>query len=218
MRKIILISLIILITGCASVQTLAPEYQTGSFPSLNVVTTVNVGQIMVSEYDYLAQDRAILRESISGSFWSGRNAVVAGSSLIAAISEGQKIYCMPPGGVGAPCVKDTNGDGFFDRASTMNVYGMLVSETNISPVGYRQADQNIQDGFKYELLYQGRNGDVVRIAYREYTDNLARPAFSQDLTYTIESENQTAVRFRDVSLTIHSADNNEIQYIVHSGF
>lgn len=216
--KILIVTGLLIISGCASVQTIPPQYQTGHFPDLNVRTNVNVGQVMLSEYDYLAQDRAVLRDSISGSFWSGRNAAVAGSSLVAAMSQGVKIYCQPPGGMGSPCVKDTNGDGFFDKASTMNAYGMLVNESNIDPVGYRQGDQNIEDGFKYELIYQGLDGNVVRIAYREYTENLARPAFSQDLSYTLEVNGSTPVRFRDASLTIHSANNNEISYTVQSGF
>lgn len=100
----------------------------------------------------------------------------------------------------------------------MNLYGMLVNESNITPVGYRRANQTIQDGFKYELLYQGRSGDVVRIAYREYTDNLARPAFSQEITYTLDPGQPTLVQFRNVSLTIEEADNSKIVYTVHSGF
>jgi hypothetical protein len=218
MKRTLILTAMIMLAGCASVQTIAPEYQTGKFPKLNVEATVNVGQVMVGEHDYLSQDRAILRGSLNGSFWMGRNAAVAGNSLVAVMSSGQKVYCMPPGGLGSPCVKDTHGDGFFDKAFTMNAYGMLVNESNIDPVGYRQANQTIEDGFKYELIYQGRDSSVVRIAYREYTDNLAKPAFSQELTYTLEPGVDTPVRFRDVSLTIHEADNNQIVYTVQSGF
>jgi hypothetical protein len=218
MKKALFLMFTTFVVGCASVQTVPPVYQTGSFPPINSSTVVNVGQVMVSEYDYLAQDRAILRDSLPGSFWSGRSGAVAGTALVAAISSGEKVYCLPPGGNGFPCLKDSNGDGYFDRSSTMNMYGMLVNESNISNVGYRQANQNIEDGFKYELIYQGRDGDVVRIAYREYTENLARPAFSQDLTYTLDEAGSTSVRFKDVSLTIHGADNNEIRYTVQSGF
>lgn len=125
-----------MLVGCTSVQTIAPEYQTGKFPELNVEAAVSVGQVMVAEHDYLSQDRAILRGSISGSFWMGRNAAVAGNSLVAVMSSGQKVYCMPPIGVGSPCVKDTNSDGLFDKASTMNAYGRLVNESNIDPVSF----------------------------------------------------------------------------------
>ncbi len=100
----------------------------------------------------------------------------------------------------------------------MNAYGFLVNGVEIPPAAYRLGDHSIRDGFKYELLYQGIDNGVVRIAYREYTENLARPAYSQDLTYTLEPSGQTRIRFRDVSAVIHSANNNEIQYTVESGF
>lgn len=119
--------------------------------------------------------------------------------------------------MGAPCLKDTNRDGAFDHAYTMNAYGYLVNGVDIQPAYYRIGDQSIKDGFKYELLYQGIENGVVRIAYREYTENLARPAYSQNLTYTLESTN-TQIRFRDVIAVIHSADNNQIEYTVNTGF
>jgi hypothetical protein len=99
----------------------------------------------------------------------------------------------------------------------MNAYGYLVNEVVIPPASYHTGNKAIKDGFKYELLYQGLDNGVVRIAYREYTESLARPAFSQNLTYTLNTGN-TQIRFRDVLATIHSADNNEIVYTVNAGF
>ena len=216
--QLIYIALLTLILeSCASVQATGSQYQTGSFPELNAPVTVNVGEVMVSEYDYLSQNRAILREAIRGSLWTGRNSLIAGASLVEAVSEGVTVYCQPPGGVGNPCLRDSDGDGYFDRASVMNLYGMLVSPSNIDPVGYRVSNPTIEDGFKYELLYQGVDGNVARIAYREYTDNLARPAFSQDLSYTL-SDGTTSISFREVSITIQDANNNDITYTVESGF
>lgn len=212
-----LVSISIVAAGCASVETAPPKYEAGSFPELDSVTTVNVGQVMVSEYDYLSQNYATVLEEVPGGFWAGRQSIAAGSSLHSAISDGEQVFCHPPRREGAPCLKDTNGDGYFNRVFTMNVFSMIVNGRNIDSIKYRVADQSIQDGFKYELIYQGRNENVVRIAYREYTDNLARPAYSQDLSYTLE-QSVTDVRFRDVALTIHEANNNEITYVVESGF
>ena len=72
-------------------------------------------------------------------------------------------------------------------------------------------------GFKYELLYQGLSSGVVSILYREYVDNLARPAFQQDLLYTLQPGAPTEVSFRTVRMTIHSADNNGIGYTITRG-
>ena len=204
--------------GCASVQPQNPKYVVGSFPDIGVRTTVAVGQVMVTKYDYLALATATLYEPVEGSFWAGRNPLTVGSVLNPAISSGQEVYCQPPARLGAPCLKDTNKDGRFDYAYTMNAYGLLVNGRDIPPAAYRLADQSIKDGFKYELLYEGVDNHVLRVLYREFTDNLARPAFSQDLTYTLDSDGHARIRFRNVAVTIERADNSEIEYTVQSGF
>jgi|SRR5690554_3075236 len=211
------VAAISVISGCATVQESAPEYQQGKFPDLGVRTTVYVGQVMVSEYDYVSQDRAVLRGNVSGSFWVGRQGVGNGANLVGAMAGGVKVYCVPPGMQGMPCLKDSSGDGRFDTAYVMNAFGMVVSPSKIDPVNYDVRDQNIQDGFKYELVYQGVSDNTMRVAYREYTDNLARPAFHQDLSYNMD-EGDTSIRFRNVSMTVESADNNEVTYVVNSGF
>jgi hypothetical protein len=67
-------------------------------------------------------------------------------------------------------------------------------------------------------LYQGLDGNTLRIGYREYTDNLARPAFAQELTYPMASEATTQIRFKSVRMVVLSADASEITYRVLSGF
>ncbi|WP_435102055.1 hypothetical protein [Arhodomonas sp. AD133] len=206
-----------LTTGCSTLKQQDASYEVGSHPEVGEQTTASVGEVMVTKYDYLARETAKPRKSLEGSFWLSRRSVAAGTTLIGAIAGDKKVYCQPPGGFGSPCLSDSDGDGSFDTAYTINAYGFAVNGTDVSPVPYKIQDAKIQDGFKYELVYQGIEDNVVRIAYREYTDNLARPAYRQDLSYTISDDGDNAT-FRDVILRIHSADNNEIVYTVKSGF
>lgn len=213
MRRLIVVPVLLALTSCATVQTKAPESSRGAFPEIGARTTVSVGEVMVTEYDYLAIGGATLRDEVSGSFWMGRGRLDAGTVLMPAVSSGQDVYCRAQ-----QCLRDTDGDGRFDQASTMNAFGLLVNRSDISPAAYRVSDTTIKDGHKYELIYQGIDNGVVRIAYREFTENLARPAYSQDLTYTLTPGADTEVRFRKMSATVHAADNNSIQYTVQSGF
>jgi hypothetical protein len=73
------------------------------------------------------------------------------------------------------------------------------------------------DGFRYELLYQGLSAGVVKILYREYFDSLVRPAFQQELSYTLEEPGPTEISFRSIRMTIHSADNNRLEYTINDG-
>ena len=171
---------------------------------------------MVSEYDYVAREQATTLQGVSGSFWKGRGALPAGSILQKTEKEGVNYYCIAPGVMSSGCLVDTNGDGSFDKAYTLNLYSAPVNGGTIDPVPYKLSDGVIQSGSKYELIYQGINGSVVNISYREYSQDLARPAYQQDLNYTLES-GDTQINFRDTRITIHSANNNQITYTVKAG-
>jgi hypothetical protein len=86
------------------------------------------------------------------------------------------------------------------------------------PVPYRSGAITGAQGFKNELVYSGIDGDTLRISYREYADNLARPAFAQDLTYPIDSTGPTMIRFQAVQIEVIAANASEITYRVLSGF
>lgn len=209
---------IIALTGCASIQTAPAKRQVGSFPEIGKTQTVSTGQVMVAKYDYLSLGVATLLAKVDQSRWYGRTAVQAGEKLTPAISDGQQIFCFPGFSLGAACFVDSNGSGSFDAAYTVNIYGYLTNKDRIPPAPYRIADQSIKDGFKYELLYEGVDNGVVRVAYREYTENVARPAFSQDLTYTLAANGPTQIKFREVSIKVLHADNTSIEYTVENGF
>lgn len=70
--------------------------------------------------------------------------------------------------------------------------------------------QNQAGGIKRELIYLGFNGDSVRLKYREYYDNLARAAFSNDLTYDISGDN--VIGFRGARIEILDATNTGLSY------
>jgi hypothetical protein len=66
----------------------------------------------------------------------------------------------------------------------------------------------------FELLYGGVTKDEIKLSYREYTpDDLARPAFSQEIAYAPDS---ATIRFRDVVIAVESVDNEKIVYSVLS--
>ena len=65
---------------------------------------------------------------------------------------------------------------------------------------------------RYELIYTGCIADNLTMVYREYTpDDLARPAFFQNLTYNIK---QKQIRFKNLLIEIILADNEKIVFNV----
>lgn len=64
----------------------------------------------------------------------------------------------------------------------------------------------------YELLFNGIDGQSIRLQYREYTaQDLARPAFSQDLSYPITVK---TIRFRRLVIELDRVTDQEMVYRV----
>lgn len=64
--------------------------------------------------------------------------------------------------------------------------------------------------FRKELVYTGISQTVVNILYREFKDDMARPAFSQDLKYDL-SESKV-VGYRGARFEIIKATNQGLTY------
>jgi hypothetical protein len=66
----------------------------------------------------------------------------------------------------------------------------------------------------FEMIYSGQDGASIRFDYREYTaDDLARPAFSQTLTYP---KSVKAFRFRDLAFEVNALADDHITLTVTS--
>lgn len=64
----------------------------------------------------------------------------------------------------------------------------------------------------FEIIYSGVTGQSINLLYREYTsDNIARVAFYQNLTYPIDSK---IIRFKKIKIEVHKISNESIEYTV----
>jgi len=71
---------------------------------------------------------------------------------------------------------------------------------------------NIHSSFTQQLIYSGKSGNIIRITYREFSNNLARPAFSQDLTYDLSESKR--ITFRNTVIEVKEATNSFITFVV----
>jgi len=64
----------------------------------------------------------------------------------------------------------------------------------------------------YEIIFTGVTKDTINLLYREYTpDDLARPAFYQNLTYPVDT---LLIRFKQLKIKVVAVSNESIKYIV----
>lgn len=64
----------------------------------------------------------------------------------------------------------------------------------------------------YQIIFTGITGDSIRLSYREYSpEDLARPAYQQDLTYPLTSKQ---IRFRSLAIGVNAVDAEKINFTV----
>lgn len=83
---------------------------------------------------------------------------------------------------------------------------------------FKKATKISQEGtsFQQTLLYSGRVGDKLKISYREFSNNSARPAFNNDVEYDFSTSKTIA--YKGAMLEVISADNTSITYKVIRNF
>lgn len=109
--------------------------------------------------------------------------------------------------VGSPLIQS----GCF--AATYQPRGLNSALWQRKPVN----DEYYTPTIEKELIYSGREGDTLHIAYREYAfnwtyDQTARPAFFQQLYYDL-GPSKTIV-FQDWSIDVIESNNQEIRFKV----
>lgn len=69
--------------------------------------------------------------------------------------------------------------------------------------------------FQKDFIYNGRVGNSLKFTYREFIDDLARPAFTQDLQYDLTESD--VIGFKDARIKITDATNTTLKYKVING-
>lgn len=77
---------------------------------------------------------------------------------------------------------------------------------------YAITKEYTKDSFMYEIIYNGVENNTITLTYREFKNDMARPAFFQNLKYDLKTSN--TIRYKNFKLKIHSADNEKIIYTV----
>jgi len=117
----------------------------------------------------------------------------------------------------AGCFVDTDNDGRFDSVAFP---GYAIDKNLADPVVYeaevRTESIEIEDprSFVVEVLYQGISKGEAKISYREFIRGTARPAFTQDISYELESDGSGVIAFRGLRIQIVKATRENITYIV----
>jgi hypothetical protein len=214
----------LLATGCTTIEVAPARHNIGQTTDFGKETIVSVGDVIFGQFDYRAVNGAILLEDLNAGYQATTIKAPVGYTLIESRINNQPSYCST-----TPIIYNIFGSPalhacFFDRDNDKRFEAVIPAQADnwgdkqITPVSYELTQINSSGkGFKYELLYNGISSNTLNITYREFVDQMARPAFQQDLTYTVSGTGPTDIVFRGARITVYKADNSSVRFVVHSG-
>ena len=176
-----------------------------SIPEFGEVSKVRPGEAMYANYNY---DAVTIARPTKEIIWDpmSDSRLHPGTALYKMIN-GK--FCRESGK--GPCWEDADGDGDLDRVGKDP-----ESDKNMKvDLPYELIEVQLDassEGFRSELVFQGIADGVLHLAYREFVDDMARPAFTQILSYDFEGP--TTIAFQTLEFEILEAGNMGIRYKV----
>ncbi|MDD4959387.1 MAG: hypothetical protein PHS51_08555 [Gallionella sp.] len=227
--RILILLIVLAVSGCATVklsELSTIDSKIGTVPNIGEQAVAPVGGVIYSQFRYWSKIGYRLKGDFSTSLGLGKVSVSDGDFVLKSEVENKTVFCTEKSAYIDPmvgphttaCFIDADNDGKFERVKAAPAAIWFESEIT-PPLAYEKSELVIprNDSFKYELLYQGISKGSLKLSYREYVNDFARPAFFQDVTYDLDST-PTTITFRTVRLEVLNANNNQISYRVLSGF
>lgn len=192
-------------------------------PPVGATRTASAGEPIFSAEDTLVSsttERKIrLNQKIKiGNLMKGVIIIPEDSDFVERSDGGAIIACTKLNmlfGKNKPCLYDATGDGVFDQVS----FGKDEAPKPLDkPAPYTvsvstQTD-NLSPKFRSVVTYSGSNGSSILLSYREFSNDMARPAFSEELQVPIGKDFPQRVRFKGVTIQINKIDGMGMNYTI----
>jgi len=224
----------ILLIGCANRVDAPYEPRPKSttewriLPAAGEINTVKVGETMYrGMYRTSLQHLTASTEKVArGTGESLALYVPAHTSgpLLKTPDKGLNSLCVPgafknTSFAGDVCLVDQAGSGVFDTATQMG-YDRTFTLNN--PIPYKvETVVKTTDGMpavQNAVLYQGTSKGAIHISFREFSNDLARPAFTQDIAYDLSKDGTAVIGFKGLTINVVKATPTDITYTIVQDF
>jgi hypothetical protein len=179
-------------------------------PAVNTQASADVGQTIISKASVTKIPAIKLANPVSENInLTSTTSIQVGPHPLHATSDAGKYYrdfSTPYGGIYVP--NDKSQPAVIYHAPLAGNYGK-VPVKGIEPT---EIEQWARDSFKRELIYAGVSQTTISISYREFSDNVARPAFSQELKYDLNQG--STIGYKGARFEVIKATNTELIYKV----
>ena len=211
LRKLSILATAASLSGCATVGIPTPipsEMTKTTSPEIGVLTTRELGEPLFLRQVSRTYPALVFAESAriknkAGTFQP------RGPLLLSFQNAKDESFCGP--------VSQINpSTGTVQRHFPEFCFSRSFLDTNGIPYQRESATRVDPENFRRELLYQGKVGNELRFSYREFSGDLARPAFTQELSFDLNEGN--TVGARGARLEVLEASNISITYKVREPF
>jgi hypothetical protein len=210
------------VSGCATPKyNYAPSSTEVSEPPLNTETVVFVGDTLVRQGRFTEIDTIELRADVN--FGLLKSFTLTKGFYVKAGESNLEEFYKPNNSPGSGrVVKAALADPFQvieakkakQELCVVTIYNLKACQET----EFRRAKRSLAsaDSFQQALIYSGKVGSKINIGYREFSSNMARPAFNNDVEYDLSES--TIIGYKGARIQVIEATNEHIKYKVLRNF
>lgn len=228
MRTILFaITAALLTVGCTSIQVNGVPSVVeaiGTDPAIGDTVTIQVGSTMYWQFRLWKKTGYRIPAGYYGTIGGAPVSVTPNDFLMQATVESQPAYCTERLTVrnllGVPikrtCFANITADSRFETVM-VPADAVWWRQPLPRPLQFELVEEIIPrpESLSRELVFLGSSANVIRLAYREYIADLARPAYFQEVTYDL-TDLPMEIAFRNAQFEILSINGSSLTYRVLS--
>ena len=213
----------LLLSACATPKAnYIPKTEQISRPPLNTEVTVSVGDEMLRQGVYTEREAIRVTQPIK---MGGFASFTIFPGVLLKVGEDAKREFFEPSldGEGARIEKCALCDPWKSvslnkKTGDIGVITVFNVEVDTKPQGIMRTTHNVASdkSFQQTLIYSGKVGTRIRIGYREFANDIARPAFSNDAEYDLNESR--IIGYKGARIEVIEATNQSIRYVVLQNF
>lgn len=197
-----------------------------SSPEVGVVSVARVGENVFSDERFQAIQTftATLLDDASGTLPVGRKVQFekGQAAQLQRSYDGFNLVCYSykEMTLHTECIVDKNGSGAFDHARAAEQKGdFALTKPARYAITPNKLDAARRDAnLKRELIFQGISKGAIKLSFREFANDLMRPALIQDMTYELARDGSADIAFKSLRIKVIKVSSTEVTYTVLKTF
>jgi hypothetical protein len=218
MYRLFLVVFVLFLSGCTTINYGSDVSQKHySMPSLGLVTKSYIGDYMVNQGVATTMKYLIVDYTIDGAAYD----IPKGSYVQVGNYKGVDYFATSSEGKTSVAFIA----GLFEPPLALSLEGGKVCVTTVSyqPAQCYDSVAKVKNktvhhdsSFKQTLIYNGSVGDKINISYREFSNNMARDSFTNNVEYDMKKSK--VINYKGSEIEVLTYDNTSIQFIVRKHF